>query len=212
VDPRAPPPGTHAESDPGNFPRVLAYWAAVPEESWAIARNRALYLDALAGQPDGAALWREPFWSAAFVSYVMRSAGVDAAEFPPSAAHGTYVDAMIAAAVRYPAQAPFLPRSPGEYAPASGDLVCADRSRHPITDWRERAADEGRFRPMHCDIVVAVGPGFVAAIGGNVLDAVTRTRFLADVAGRLLPQPPGAPVWFAVFQNRLGCVPPWGSC
>ena len=27
----------------------------------------------------------------------------------------------------------------------------------------------------------------------------------------LLPQPPGGPVWFAVFENRLGRLPPWGG-
>jgi hypothetical protein len=62
---------------------------------------------------------------------------------------------------------------------------------------------------MHCDIVVATGPGFVDAIGGNVRDAVTRTRFTADGSGYLRPRPGGASVWFAVFENRLGRLPPW---
>ncbi|MFL5333718.1 MAG: hypothetical protein ACJ8H8_11185, partial [Geminicoccaceae bacterium] len=38
-------------SDPANFPRVLAYWRAVPEDEGAIARNRRLYAEALAGLP-----------------------------------------------------------------------------------------------------------------------------------------------------------------
>ena len=42
-----------------------------------------------------------------------------------------------------------------------------------------------------------------------MLDAVTRTRFPADASGYLLPEPPGAPAWFAVFENRLGRLPPW---
>ncbi|MDO9709833.1 DUF2272 domain-containing protein [Paracraurococcus lichenis] len=203
------PPPSRAESDPANFPRVLAYWRAVPEDEGAIAVNRRRYAAALAGRPEGEALWQDPYWSAAFISWVMQAAGIDRREFPPSAAHSTYVDALIRDAALFPATAPFLPRSPREVPPRPGDLLCADRGRVPIRDWRERAADAGRFRPMHCDIVVETGPGFVEAIGGNVLDAVTRTRFPADAAGYLLPEPPGAPVLFAVFENRLGRLPPW---
>lgn len=197
------------ESDPANFPRILAYWRAVPDDEGAVVRNRALYAAALAGEASGAALWQSPFWSAAFISYVMRSAGIDATEFPPAAAHATYVDALIGNASRFPATAPFLPHAPAERAPQPGDLVCADRGANPIADWHARAADAGRFRPMHCDIVVAGGPGGVEAIGGNVRDAVTRTRFPADGSGYLLPALPGAPVWFVVFENRLGRLPPW---
>lgn len=203
------PTSTQAESDPANFPRVLAYWRAVPEDEGAIATNRRLYAAALAGAPGGAALWREPFWSAAFVSWVMAAAGVDRREFPPSAAHADYVDALIRDALAFPATAPFLPRVPAEMAPRPGDLLCADRGRTPIQDWRQRAADAGRFRPMHCDIVVAAGPGAVEVVGGNVLDSVTRTRFAADAEGYLLPRPAGEPTWFVLFENRLGRLPPW---
>ncbi len=104
-----------------------------------------------------------------------------------------------------------MPREVSEYAPVAGDLVCADRSARPLRSWRDRAADGGRFRPMHCDIVVAAGPGVVEAVGGNVRDAVTRARFPADDAGRLLPLPPGNPTWFAILENRLGRLPPWGA-
>ncbi len=192
-----------AESDPRNFPRVLAYWQAVPEGSGPIARNRALFRD---GSPD---LWREPAWSAAFVSYVMRGAGVGAREFPPSAAHAFYLDALIADAQRFPATAPFLPYEVAERAPRVGDLVCADRSAAPLASWRDRAAEAGRFRPMHCDIVVRVTAGAVEAIGGNVRDAVTLSRFATDPSGRLLPRGPGQPTWFAILENRLGRLPPW---
>jgi hypothetical protein len=203
------PVSTRAESDPANFPRVLAYWRALPDDEGAVAANRHRYAAALAGQPDGDALWQEPFWSAAFISYVLATAGVDRREFPPAAAHATYVDALIRDAARFPATAPFIPRSPHEVPPQPGDLLCADRGRSPLRDWRDRAADAGRFRPMHCDIVVATGRFFVDAIGGNVLDAVARTRFPADASGYLLPEPPGAPAWFAIFENRLGRLPPW---
>ncbi len=191
------------EADTANFPRVLAYWRAVPEGTGPIARNRALY------RQGSAALWREPAWSAAFISFVLRGAGVDAREFPPSAAHAFYLDALIADAQRFPASAPFIPHDVAARAPRVGDLVCADRSGAPLASWRDRAGDGGRFRPMHCDIVVRVAPGVVEAVGGNVRDAVTLSRFAADGSGRLLPRPPGEPTWFAVFENRLGRLPPW---
>lgn len=204
VDPARPPAAVPQESRTDNFPRVLAYWRAVPDEAGAIARNRALYR---AGSDQ---VWTEPAWSAAFISYVMRSAGVDSREFPPSAAHAFYIDAIIADAARFPAAAPFVPHEPGAYAPQPGDLVCADRSSAPIRSWRERAADQGRFRPMHCDIVVRARPGSVEAIGGNVRDAVSLARFPTDASGALLPRQQGGPTWFAVFENRLGRLPPFG--
>jgi hypothetical protein len=204
------PVSTQAESDPANFPKVLAYWRAVPDDEGAIASNRALYAATLAGT-GGGGLWREPFWSAAFISWVLAGAGVDRREFPPSAAHADYVDALIRDALSFPATAPFLPRAPAEMAPRPGDLLCADRGRVPIRDWRQRAADAGRFRPMHCDIVVAAGPGAVEVVGGNVLDSVTRTRFAADASGVLLPRAAGEPAWFVLFENRLGRLPPWSS-
>lgn len=203
------------ESALANFPRVLAYWRAVEngEAAGAVARNRARYAVALA-HPEAAALpgggvWREPAWSAAFISYLMLRAGVDRREFPSSAAHSFYVDGMLATAAGFPGQAPFLPRDWASHAPEPGDLVCADRSRQPLADWRGRLAEAGEFRPMHCDLVVSVSPGFVEAVGGNVGDAVTLSRFPADAAGRLLARPPGGPIWFAVFENRLGRLPPW---
>lgn len=202
LDPETGAPADAAESRPENFPRVLAYWRAVPDENGAIARNRARYRE---GSP---ALWSEPPWSATFISYVLRGAGVDGREFPPSAAHSVYVDALIADALRYPDAAPFVPHDPDARAPQVGDLVCADRSAAPIRAWRDRAADAGRFRPMHCDIVVRVRPGHVDAIGGNVREAVTLARFPTDASGVLLPRPPGGAAWFAVFENRLGRLPP----
>ncbi len=206
-----PAPQESPEARLENFPRVLAYWLVAPDEDGAIRRNRDLYGAALAGEPRGAGLWRNPAWSAAFISYVMQRAGVDAREFRPTASHAFYLDHILKDAADYPDQAPFIPHLPDIYAPAVGDLVCADRSRDPISRWTQRAADQGHFRPMHCDLVVAVAPGVVEAIGGNVADAVTRTRFPTDAQGRLLPNPAGGAVWFGVFENRLGRLGPWSS-
>ena len=210
AEPGAPrPTGPGPETTLSAFPRVLAYWRAVADEGGAIARNRARYAAAL----NGAATtpWGEPAWSAAFVSWVMRSAGVDAREFPGSASHAYYLDGLLADARDFPALAPFVPHGVAERAPVPGDLVCADRSRRPLRDWRERTVETGQFRPMHCDIVVRVGPFVVEAVGGNIADAVTLSRFAADASGFLLPRPPREPVLFAVMESRLGLLPPFGG-
>ena len=208
--PGLPRPAPGAEAAMDAFPRVLAYWRAVPEAGAeaAVARNRARWSARLAGQPE-AEVWSEPAWSAAFVSYVMRAAGVDEREFHASAAHAFYVDAILRDARDFPGSAPFLPHDPAARAPEPGDLVCADRSRRPLAAWADRLAEAGTFRPMHCDIVLRSGPGVAAAVGGNVSDAVTLTLYATDEAGRLLPRPPGQPVVFAVIENRLGRLPPF---
>jgi hypothetical protein len=210
--PDRPPPAPGGEGAVDAFPRVLAYWRAVPstEAEAAIARNRARWSAMLAsGAAEG--VWAEPAWSAAFVSYVMRSAGVDEREFHASAAHAFYLDAILLDAREFPALAPFVPHDAKAYAPVPGDLVCADRSRTPLASWRERLAETGQFRPMHCDIVLRAGPGAVEAVGGNVADAVTLTHYPADENGCLLPRQPGQPVVFTVLENRLGRLPPFGG-
>jgi hypothetical protein len=211
-DGRPRPAGPGQESRLANFPRVLAYWRAVEDEGRAaIDRNRGRYATMLAYPDAPGGVWSEPAWSAAFISYVLRNAGVDQREFRSSAAHAFYIDSMLADAAAFPAQAPFIPHAVGSYAPVPGDLVCADRSRRPLVSWQDRLAESGQFRPMHCDIVVAVRPGAVQAVGGNIADAVTLSVFPTDAAGRLLTRPAGQPTWFAVFENRLGRLPPFGA-
>lgn len=196
------------ESAPENFPRVLAYWRIVPNAEGAIPNNRGLYAAALRGEATPTALWASPYWSAAFISWIMASAGVDTPEFKPDAAHSAYLDHLDALAAAWPTLAPFLPRDPASYAPGAGDLVCRDRSRRPLASWSERAVERGQFRPMHCDIVVEVGAGVVELVGGNVSDSVTLTRLAADGAGRLVPGEFRAVV---IMENRLGRTPPWSS-
>jgi hypothetical protein len=205
-------PGTpRPESAPENFPRVMAYWRIVPNAEGAIPANRSRYAAALRGEATAPALWAEPYWSAAFISWVMASAGVDAPEFPPDASHSRYLDHLDTLAAAWPRLAPFLPRDPSAYAPQPGDLVCHDRSRRPLAAWTDRALERGQFRPMHCDIVVEVGAGVVEAVGGNVSDSVTLSRWESDEAGQLVPEQlvPGQPRAIVIMENRLGRTPPW---
>jgi len=200
--------GPIAEHDPAAFSKVLAYWSAVGWEA-EIARNRRAFT---LGTPTActpgeltsggrAALWGCQPWSAAFLSFVLRATGVDAADFPPAAAHWEYVDALVRASDCWGPRAPFRAHEVAHQAPTPGDIVCADRSRAPLPSLAGLRAEAGRARPMHCDIVVATAPGEVTVVGGNVAQAVTAVRHATDDQGRLLrTQRP----WFVVFENRMG--------
>ncbi|MBY0337463.1 MAG: DUF2272 domain-containing protein [Acetobacteraceae bacterium] len=181
------------EGLPDNFPRVLAYWRAVPDGAGAIARNRALL------RAGAAHVWEDPFWSAAFISWLMAAAGIDSAEFRPDASHARYLDHLDAVAAAWPQLAPFAILDPGTAPVEPGDLLCRDRSPRPLARWSDRAQERGQFRPMHCDLVVTVSPGVIELIGGNVSDAVTLNRIPATADGT-----PAEP-WLALVKNRL----PW---
>jgi hypothetical protein len=152
--------------------RVQDYWASV-------------------GYPERSGTDNVP-WSAAFISWDVESAGVPRDLFCPDQRHTIYVERMVERA-RQPGAA-FIPRRPSERAPRVGDLICASREGSGTTlDNLNRGAG-------HCDIVVEVLPGAVAAIGGNVDDSVSRSVFPLDGNGFLSPIS-GRPV-FTVIENR----------
>ena len=192
------------ETDPRIFPNILAYWNAV-RGRWAgyIREEKSRYQ---AGQP----AWTAEAWSAVFVSYVMRTAGIDGDDFPWDAGHRNYIDALIERQARYGVAAAFQPYDLEQYAPRRGDLICADRSRPAdarITTVADRAAEIGSSRGMHCDIVTVVEAGRVGAIGGNVADSVSRSWFPTDGYGRLLRGAPntgnGERTFFTVIQLNV---------
>ncbi len=200
--------GPVAEQHPAAFSKVLAYWSAVGWKA-EIARNRRAFTlglptECTPGELSSggrAALWGCQPWSAAFLSFVLRATGVDAVDFPSSAAHWEYVDALLRTSDRWGPRAPFLAHDAADHPPAPGDIVCADRSRTPLPSLAARRAESGRPRPMHCDIVIATAAGEVTAVGGNVAQAVTAVRHATDGQGRLsrVLRP-----WFVVFENRMG--------
>lgn len=200
--------GPQAENHPAAFPRLVAYWDAV---GWSttVARNRRAFTE---GREDictpaelaaggRSVLWGCQPWSAAFIGFVLRATGIDRADFPPDAAHFTYVDALIGRAGRWGGRAAFLPHEITAYAPRAGDLVCADRGAAPLATLAQRQAEIGTPRPMHCDIVLSAAPGEILAVGGNVAQGVTAVRHATDAAGRLRRD---RRAWFVVFENRMG--------
>lgn len=153
--------------------RIHDYWASV-------------------GHPERSGLDDVP-WSAAFISWDIASAGVPRDLFCPDQLHTIYVERLVERA-RRPGAA-LIPRRPDQRAPQVGDLVCASRDGSGTTlDNLNRGAG-------HCDLVVEVKPGWVAAIGGNLQDSISRSVFPLDGNGFLSPIS-GRPV-FTVVENRL---------
>jgi hypothetical protein len=155
--------------------RIQDYWASV-------------------GHPERSGLDDVP-WSAAFISWDVQSAGVPRGKFCPSQTHTIYVERLVERA-RQPGAA-LIPRRPDQRQPQVGDLICASRNDSGASlDNLNRGAG-------HCDLVVAVHPGAVEAIGGNVDDTVSRSVFPLDGNG-FLSTIAGRPV-FTVIENTL----PW---
>jgi hypothetical protein len=153
--------------------RVTDYWRAV-------------------GQP-GRSGMDDIAWSAAFMSWVVASAGVPRDLFCPDQRHTIYVERIVERA-RRPGAA-LIPHRIEAYAPKVGDLVCASRADSGTKlDNLNRGAG-------HCDIVVEVKPGQIHTIGGNVGDSVSRSIFPSTASGLMTPLS-GRP-FFAVIENRL---------
>lgn len=163
----------HKESDPGYSDRVGVYWESV---------NRNL---------TGKDTW-EP-WSAAFMSWVMRQAGLGP-RFTYSEWHAHYIRRAIRARRNLDENEVFWAYRLSERAPRVGDLVCYARQADIDFDHQKDVYKS------HTDLVVEVRPGEIDVIGGNVQDSVTLKTLATDVRGHLIDRHER---WFAVLANRL---------
>lgn len=187
---------------------IGGYWTTVPGGDQILADQSAIFrIVRTAG-------WAEP-WSAAFISYLECSAGVaDVGQFVRSDGHFRYVDQAIATADGNAAGI-YRAREVDSGLPAPGDLLCADRApvEVPYRTIADRRGDESA-RNMHCDLVVKVQPGrdgYVALIGGNVVQAATLS--LVNIVPARGGKParvetaqdqPHARPWFAVLSLQAG--------
>jgi hypothetical protein len=195
--------GCGAEQDPRLCPVVNAYWAAVDDGSPGALRHSCTQLAHCEAhwQPEWGAPDATPAWSAAFISALMRQAGFDEREFAFSDTHAVY---LVAARDGRRSAYAVVP-TPATAEP--GDLVCATRQAHPgdvaPTELADIRASAGAT-PMHCDLVVAVdlANGRLDAIGGNVQQAVARSRVTLDEQGRVNGQLNAARPWIAVMRLR----------
>lgn len=149
-------------------------------------------------------------WSAAFVSWLAREAGLGPEEFVFSEAHVDYAGAAWQAGAaeaagrttRQALRACDLARTP----PRVGDLVCHARGaragRYDFAQLGDVLATRptgGEPLPMHCDVVTAADVRGVEAIGGNVLQSVTARRLDFAPGTRVLD-----PSYYAA--DCQGCV------
>lgn len=152
-------------------------------------------------------------WSAAFISWLARQAGLAEEEFVFSEAHVDYAGAAWQAGIeeaagrpaRYALRACDLTRTP----PRVGDLVCQARGAGAGLDTFDKIGEVlatrdtgGDALPMHCDVVVNVDASGFDTVGGNVLQSVTRRRL--DFA-------PGTQ-WLDPSYLPEGCAPEVAGC
>jgi len=143
-------------------------------------------------------------WSAAFVSYVMRTAGAGMA-FPYAPDHSTYINAAKRMTLGTDNGWLVTAERPSSYAPVPGDLICRGRDSSASLSFDDLPT-AGSF-PAHCDIVVGQpNSGTISVIGGNVQDTVTMRHVPVAANGRLTG-PDGAILdqlhtWMTVLRVR----------
>jgi hypothetical protein len=171
------------EDDGGPYTsRVNSYWRSV-------------------GKPDLDGMDCKQPWSAAFISWVMESAGVPSIYFPRSEAHWNYLKEIMDNAGSEGSA--FRPHRTVEYAPVPGDLVCATRGHNglpPSPEMSPEAVLQEHTR-LHCDIVVEQSGNQLGVVGGNVRNSVSKTLLTLNPDGTV--QPTEQRPWFVVIENRL---------
>lgn len=125
-------------------------------------------------------------WSAAFVSWVMRRAGLPG--FDGSASHLSYVRR----AYREPFLSPYRVANPLAVQVRTGDMLCSVRGTGRTYGFSELATLLSGSEPglaMHCDVVVGIGvepenQRSAWLVGGNVYDSVTMRRLRLNAGDR----------------------------
>lgn len=169
----------HKEGDDGFFERVGVYWEKGVKKFGIDGRNH------------------EQFWSAAFISYVMRQAGAGD-RFFYNAQHSQYISRAIHDFLQHKADAGYWCRRLTDARPQIGDIVCWAREQGIDYDHQH----DGDY-PGHADLVVAVRSGQIDVIGGNVENSVTKRPLALDANGFVQATHRDGDTLFAIMQNRI---------
>jgi hypothetical protein len=205
--------------------RVLGYWQATGVRLR--GTDPVASIDSFEPQSIDTALSRvaviDAPWSAAFISWLARQAGLGPDEFVFSEAHVDYAGAAWKAGLeeaagrttRYAMRACDLMRT----QPRIGDLVCQARGVGAGLDTFDKIGEVlaqrptgGEVLPMHCDVVVAVDAAGFDTVGGNVLQSVTLRRLAFAPGTKLLDPsylPEGCTAGVPVCIDRHMSRQPW---
>jgi hypothetical protein len=134
-------------------------------------------------------------WSAAFISFITRTAGYDNFKF--AQAHSTYVHDAVDKKKNNDSSAPFWGFNVSDHKPQLGDLVCRARSGTQISSMD--SLPTGGFA-SHCDVIVEIRDTEVRTLGGNVDNSVTITTYALDGNGFLKF---GANRVYGILRNNL---------
>jgi GH25 family lysozyme M1 (1,4-beta-N-acetylmuramidase) len=168
----------HKEGEPGWYQRVGTYW------------KEGVHINGIDGRDDVP-------WSAAFISWLMRTAGAGV-QFNYSEGHSHYIHPAIIAKRNGDTSAGYWCSRLNEAKPVPGDLLCY--ARQPGIDYDHQ--DGGDYK-AHTDLVVKVGAGQVEVIGGNVGNSVTRRPIPLDEQGHLVQHVVSGELLFGLMQNRI---------
>lgn len=165
---------------------VREMWAAIGEP-----------YDGRSRYPNG----EEVPWSAAFISWIVRKAGPEYANFQFASSHSVFVNNAIKARVTNRLDKPFWGYRITEKKPEIGDIIQRNRGSGSFTySYAENHSDY----KSHSDIVVEVTPDVVRVVGGNVSDTVALggdlQEYELDAEGFIKPNQRV----IALLKNRAG--------
>ncbi|HEY7577810.1 MAG TPA: DUF2272 domain-containing protein [Acetobacteraceae bacterium] len=199
------PPRSGSDPDPDDDPgRLPGLWERIGEYWW-LGQDAQRREAAWTGMHDDTGQefdeGQEDYyaWSAAFISYVMRTAGAGA-RFPYAPSHFVYINIGKQMRLGRTSGWAVVAERVDQYAPLPGDLICFSRERRPLKYERLPM----RHFAGHCDIVVTREARQLSVIGGNVDHAVTMKHVPVTPTGALAD--PGAAVldtrypWFVVLR------------
>jgi hypothetical protein len=182
-DPPETGPGAGPKDNPGRLP---GFWERIGEYWW-LGQDADRHQSAWTGKHDESGQeieeGRDDFyaWSAAFISYVMRTTGAGT-RFPYAPAHYSYINVGKEMKLGRTSGWAVVAERVDEYAPSVGDLICFPRGGGRLPTYDKLPV---RRFPAHCDIVVARDKEQISVIGGNVDHAVTMKHVPVTSDGRL---------------------------
>lgn len=176
---------------------ATAQWTHWGQSKWNLSTNRATightdderpyaqyvintYCSVVGDQPSVEEVMNDVyFWSAVCNSYIIREAGFTPSEFPLTNAHSVYLRRFIKARRTASRTAKYwgYRLTEPEASPQVGDIIGCVRDTKVSFAEAQTYFDRTSGYPSHADIVVARRANAVDAIGGNVLDSVTKTTW-----------------------------------